>query len=126
MIDRIKYKVAYIWTIYAALAKPLYDVNTRATWHAQGPHSNLAFMVIQSSSFDPSYAPKGKHLCAFIWQGNYDDLTNLFEAGDAMVKKEFQKMKGLKVDGKVGPMTWGELQKYLNVQPSAPAGKAKR
>ena len=25
----------------------------------------------------------------------------------------FQKAKGLKVDGKVGPMTWAELEKYL-------------
>lgn len=27
--------------------------------------------------------------------------------------KEFQRTKGLKVDGKVGPQTWGELNKYL-------------
>lgn len=27
--------------------------------------------------------------------------------------EEFQKMKGLKADGKVGPITWGELQKYV-------------
>jgi peptidoglycan hydrolase-like protein with peptidoglycan-binding domain len=27
--------------------------------------------------------------------------------------KEFQRAKGLKIDGKVGPQTWGELSKYL-------------
>jgi len=29
---------------------------------------------------------------------------------------EFQRAKGLKVDGKVGPKTWGELGKYLTPQ----------
>ena len=29
---------------------------------------------------------------------------------------EFQRAKGIKVDGKVGPKTWGELGKYLNPQ----------
>jgi len=35
--------------------------------------------------------------------------------------EEFQKMRGLKVDGKVGPITWGELQKYLTAIPTATA-----
>jgi len=26
---------------------------------------------------------------------------------------EFQRAKGLKVDGKVGPKTWGELKRYV-------------
>jgi len=29
---------------------------------------------------------------------------------------EFQKAKGLKADGKVGPKTWMELEKYLTIQ----------
>ncbi|MCM8782245.1 MAG: peptidoglycan-binding protein [Candidatus Omnitrophica bacterium] len=36
--------------------------------------------------------------------------------------EDFQKMKGLKVDGKVGPITWGELQKYLGGASTVPAG----
>jgi len=32
--------------------------------------------------------------------------------------EEFQKSKGFKADGKVGPITWGELYKYLNVATS--------
>ncbi len=32
--------------------------------------------------------------------------------------EEFQKSKGLKVDGKIGPKTWGELEKYLNQVPA--------
>lgn len=31
--------------------------------------------------------------------------------------EEFQKSKGLKVDGKVGPSTWGELEKSLVATP---------
>jgi peptidoglycan hydrolase-like protein with peptidoglycan-binding domain len=31
--------------------------------------------------------------------------------------KEFQRLKGLKVDGLVGPKTWAELGKYLRAQP---------